>query len=132
MQTFSCCGFDRNTDSYQLQPCIIDLNQNPFLLTCKEAMQTYLEIDVYPIAKASIALGFFEVLILFAHTNLICFVDCMHPGHYDHYLHIEEDERRVLRKSFPRLKIQVLSLVISNSKHILNCRTVHTKKCHGF
>ena len=74
MQVFSCCGFDRNTDSYQLQTCHLDLNQYPTTLPCSAAMRTFLENEVYPAAVAAIVLGAFE-LIAICVTMLIIFTE---------------------------------------------------------
>jgi len=64
MQVFSCCGFDRNTDSYQLQNCHLDLNQYPNTLPCSAAMRTFLENEVYPVAAVAIVLGAFELIAI--------------------------------------------------------------------
>jgi len=74
MQVFNCCGFDRNTDSYQLQNCHLDLNQFPNTLPCSAAMRTFLENEVYPVAAAAIVLGAFELIAIVV-TMMIIFTE---------------------------------------------------------
>jgi hypothetical protein len=71
MQVFNCCGFDRNTDSYQLQNCHVDLNQYPNTLPCSAAMRTFLENEVHPVAAAAIVLGAFELIAIIATMAII-------------------------------------------------------------
>lgn len=61
MALFTCCGFDRVTDSYQLNVCQTDLNKFPTTLACKAAMGQYMNENVYPVGSVCIGLGVVEV-----------------------------------------------------------------------
>jgi len=87
MEVFNCCGFDRNTDSYQLQTCHIDLNQFPNTLPCSSAMRTFLENEVYPVAIAAIVLGVFELLAIVVTMGIIFTEKNMKEEFYENPFH---------------------------------------------
>ena len=87
MQVFACCGFDRNTDSYQLQSCHIDLNKYPNTLPCSAAMRTFLENEVYPVATSAIVLGVFELLAIVVTMGIIFTEKEMKEEFYENPFH---------------------------------------------
>jgi len=87
MQVFNCCGFDRNTDSYQLQTCHLDLNQFPNTLPCAAAMRTFLENEVYPVAAAAIVLGAFELVAIVVTMAIIFTEKTMKEEFYENPFH---------------------------------------------
>jgi hypothetical protein len=87
MERFSCCGFDRNTDSYQLQACFLDLNLFPNTLPCSSAMRTFLENEVYPVAVAAIVLGSFELVAILVTMGIICTEKSMKEEFYENPFH---------------------------------------------
>lgn len=87
MEVFSCCGFDRNTDSYQLQSCHLDLNTYPNTLPCSTAMRTFLENEVYPVATAAIALGAFELIAIMVTMGIIFTEKTMKEEFYENPFH---------------------------------------------
>jgi len=87
METFDCCGFDRNTDSYQLQDCFLDLNQYPNTMPCSAAMNAYLVTDVYPVAIAAIVLGSFELIAIVATMAIIFTQKDMQDEFYENPFH---------------------------------------------
>lgn len=74
MENFQCCGFDRNTDSYQLTECHIDLNANPATWACKAAAAAWLETDIHPNARSAIWMGVIEFLSIVV-SGVIIFTD---------------------------------------------------------
>jgi len=87
MVVFNCCGFDRNTDSYQLQTCQIDLNMYPNTLPCSAAMSTFLENVVYPVATAAIVLGAFELVAIVVTMGIIFTEKTMKEEFYENPFH---------------------------------------------
>jgi len=87
MEVFNCCGFDRNTDSYQLQTCHLDLNQYPNTLPCSAAMATFLENEVYPVAAAAIVLGAFELVAIVVTMGIIFTEKTMKEEFYENPFH---------------------------------------------
>jgi len=74
MEAFTCCGFYRNTDSYQLQDCFLDLNQFPNTPPCESAMNNFLENYVNPVGIAAIVLGSIMLVAIIA-TMFIIFTE---------------------------------------------------------
>lgn len=87
MERFNCCGFDRNTDSYQLQECFVDLNVFPNTLPCSTAMRAFLENEVYPVAIAAIVLGSFELIAIIATMAIIFTEKQMTEEFYENPFH---------------------------------------------
>lgn len=87
MEVFNCCGFDRNTDSYQLQQCHVDLNQYPNTLPCSVAMRTFLENEVDPVAIAAIVLGAFELIAIVVTMGIIFTEKTMKDEFYENPFH---------------------------------------------
>jgi len=87
MEVFNCCGFDRNTDSYQLQTCFLDLNVYPNTLPCSAAMTTFLENEVYPVAIAAMVLGSFELIAIVVTMGIIFTEKNMKEEFYENPFH---------------------------------------------
>jgi len=87
METFDCCGFDRNTDSYQLQDCFLDLNQYPNTLPCSAAMTAYLQNYVYPVAISAMVLGSLELVAIIATMAIIFTEKEMKDEFYENPFH---------------------------------------------
>mmetsp|Transcript_13824 Transcript_13824/g.19696 ORF Transcript_13824/g.19696 Transcript_13824/m.19696 type:complete len:225 (-) Transcript_13824:142-816(-) len=71
MDRFTCCGFDRVTDSYQLNACKIDLELYPQTLACKTAIQTYIDDSLSSLVTVSLFCGSYEIIAIIATLAII-------------------------------------------------------------
>merc|ERR1740133_332978 len=71
MTYFECCGFERVTDSYQLNPCHIDLEKYPKTQSCRDKINEYIQEDLKPLSTASTGVGIVEILAIIATLAII-------------------------------------------------------------